>query len=371
MARRSSTCAGTRPATGSPRSATRGRSGPAAGATIAATSIFVAATILVGKRTRVVVHRSTRQRTASSDGGVGVKLVADVHWSLHRAWQIFQRELLTPAPRAAHRHARARLRRHDRARRARDHVGRRAALRRRLPARRPGVAAPFPAILIRMPYGKQEAYCYMPSHGKYWARRGYACVIQDVRGRWGSEGVYEPFVNEAKDGYETLDWVAAQPWCDGKIGMTGESYYGYTQWAVAPLGPSQPQVHRSRRHGRRHLRLLDLQRQRLLPEHDGRLGLRDQRPAGLQRVPLRPLAPAAGRHPRRRRRREQGLLGVDGAPGARRLLGPHQRLPALRGREDPGHALGRLVRRLPERHDRRLAGRARGEPGGARATSGW
>ena len=87
-----------------------------------------------------------------------------------------------------------------------------------------------------MPYGKQEAYCYMPSHGKYWARRGYACVIQDVRGRWGSEGVYEPFVNEAKDGYETLDWVAAQPWCDGNIGMTGESYYGYTQWAVAPLG---------------------------------------------------------------------------------------------------------------------------------------
>ncbi len=87
-----------------------------------------------------------------------------------------------------------------------------------------------------MPYGKQEAYCYMPSHGKYWARRGYACVIQDVRGRWGSEGTYEPFVNEAKDGYETLDWVAAQPWCDGNIGMTGESYYGYTQWAVAPLG---------------------------------------------------------------------------------------------------------------------------------------
>lgn len=100
----------------------------------------------------------------------------------------------------------------------------------------PGVEGPFPTILIRLPYGKTEAYCSMPAHGKYWARRGYACVIQDVRGRFGSEGVYEPFVNEAEDGYETLDWVAAQPWCDGNIGMTGESYYGYVQWAVAPLG---------------------------------------------------------------------------------------------------------------------------------------
>jgi len=100
----------------------------------------------------------------------------------------------------------------------------------------PGIEGPFPTILIRLPYGKTEAYCSMPAHGKYWARRGYACVIQDVRGRFGSEGVYEPFVNEAEDGYETLDWVAAQPWCDGNIGMTGESYYGYVQWAVAPLG---------------------------------------------------------------------------------------------------------------------------------------
>ncbi|MBK8023476.1 MAG: CocE/NonD family hydrolase [Chloroflexi bacterium] len=92
-----------------------------------------------------------------------------------------------------------------------------------------------PVVLIRMPYGKQEDYCYMPAHGKYWARQGYACVIQDVRGRFASEGKFDPFVNEAEDGWDTLDWVAAQPWCDGNIGMTGESYYGYTQWAVAPL----------------------------------------------------------------------------------------------------------------------------------------
>jgi hypothetical protein len=93
--------------------------------------------------------------------------------------------------------------------------------------------ARFPTVLIRMPYGKREAYCYMPAHGKYWARRGFACVIQDVRGRWASEGRFEPFVNEAADGHDTISWVADQPWCDGNVGMTGESYYGYTQWAAA------------------------------------------------------------------------------------------------------------------------------------------
>ncbi|MDX2139314.1 MAG: CocE/NonD family hydrolase [Chloroflexota bacterium] len=92
----------------------------------------------------------------------------------------------------------------------------------------------FPVVLIRMPYGKQEAYCYMPAHGKYWARKGYICVVQDVRGRFAAGGAFDPFVNEADDGWDTLNWVAAQRWCDGNIGMTGESYYGYTQWAVAP-----------------------------------------------------------------------------------------------------------------------------------------
>jgi putative CocE/NonD family hydrolase len=163
-------------------------------------------------------------------------VTADVQWALHRAWQIAQKKLLTPYRRlpsdvppsvpdvAIERDVWVPM--SDGVRLLADVY---------LPAG-PDVAAPFPTILIRMPYGKTEAYCYMPSHGKYWARRGYACVIQDVRGRWGSEGVYEPFVNEAKDGYDTLDWVAAQPWCDGNVGMTGESYYGYTQWAVATLG---------------------------------------------------------------------------------------------------------------------------------------
>jgi len=100
---------------------------------------------------------------------------------------------------------------------------------------RPDGDESFPVILIRLPYGKDEAYCEMPAHGKYWAKKGYICVVQDVRGKFRSEGTFYPYINEANDGYDTLNWIAAQPWCDGNIGMTGESYYGYTQWAVAPL----------------------------------------------------------------------------------------------------------------------------------------
>jgi len=93
----------------------------------------------------------------------------------------------------------------------------------------------FPVVLTRLPYGKSETYCAMVTHGKYWAKKGYVFVAQDVRGKYASEGTFEPMANEANDGYDTLSWIASQPWCDGNIGMTGESYYGYTQWAVAPL----------------------------------------------------------------------------------------------------------------------------------------
>jgi len=101
---------------------------------------------------------------------------------------------------------------------------------------KPRTRGTFPVILIRMPYGKGEFFCWMPAIGKFWARRGYACVVQDVRGKWSSEGEWDPFVNEANDGYDTLDWVATQPWCDGNVGMMGESYYGYTTWAAALTG---------------------------------------------------------------------------------------------------------------------------------------
>jgi len=100
---------------------------------------------------------------------------------------------------------------------------------------KPKAAGKFPVILTRLPYGKDEFYCNMPPIGKYWAKKGYIFVAQDVRGKWSSEGEWSPRVNEADDGYDTLEWIAKQPWCDGNIGMFGASYYGSTQWAVAPL----------------------------------------------------------------------------------------------------------------------------------------
>ena len=95
----------------------------------------------------------------------------------------------------------------------------------------PDAAGPFPVILTRMPYDKQSAYGMMPALGRFWALQGYAYVAQDVRGRFQSEGHFGR-VDEIRDGYDTIDWIAKQSWCDGNIGVTGESYYGYTTWAA-------------------------------------------------------------------------------------------------------------------------------------------
>ncbi len=101
---------------------------------------------------------------------------------------------------------------------------------------RPRVTDRLPVVMTRMPYGINEMYCFMPAIGKFWARKGYVFVAQDTRGRFDSEGEWDPFVNEIEDSYDTLEWISAQPWCDGKIGATGESYYGYTTWAAALSG---------------------------------------------------------------------------------------------------------------------------------------
>ena len=89
----------------------------------------------------------------------------------------------------------------------------------------------FPCILVRTPYVKASAARY--ELGRWFAERGYAVVNQDVRGRGDSDGVFEPYFNEGRDGYDTIEWCAAQPWCDGSVGTYGGSYLGRVQWLAA------------------------------------------------------------------------------------------------------------------------------------------
>jgi putative CocE/NonD family hydrolase len=91
----------------------------------------------------------------------------------------------------------------------------------------------FPAVMERTPYDKTNKF----AEGRYFARHGYVAVMQDVRGRFQSEGEWYPFAREAPDGYDSVEWVAAQPWCSGKVGTMGGSYCGSDQSALATLNP--------------------------------------------------------------------------------------------------------------------------------------
>ncbi len=93
----------------------------------------------------------------------------------------------------------------------------------------------FPVILERTPYDK--AGSGNVTNGTYYARRGYVCAIQDVRGRFVSEGEWYPFAKEAPDGYDTVEWLATQAWSDGQVGTMGASYCGSDQSALATLNP--------------------------------------------------------------------------------------------------------------------------------------
>lgn len=93
-----------------------------------------------------------------------------------------------------------------------------------------------PAVLVRLPYDKSGRYTFLPEIAARLTAHGFAVVVQDVRGKFRSEGDRIPFVNEAADGAATLDWITAQPWSNGIVGMMGDSYYGFTQWAAASTG---------------------------------------------------------------------------------------------------------------------------------------
>ncbi len=97
---------------------------------------------------------------------------------------------------------------------------------------------PAPTVLMRTPYDKSATGGVAGSLDSLRAvRSGYSVVIQDTRGRWSSGGKFLAFVDEAADGYDTVEWCAQQPWSTGKIGMFGGSYVGLTQWQAALSRP--------------------------------------------------------------------------------------------------------------------------------------
>jgi uncharacterized protein len=91
---------------------------------------------------------------------------------------------------------------------------------------------PWPVVLVRTPYHRQGG----SGRGKYFTDLGYAFVIQDTRGKYDSEGHFRPLDDDPADGHDTLDWIAEQSWCNGRIGMTGKSYLGMTQLFAAGGG---------------------------------------------------------------------------------------------------------------------------------------
>jgi putative CocE/NonD family hydrolase len=93
----------------------------------------------------------------------------------------------------------------------------------------------YPTVLIGTPYDNT-----MKAHvdtARFFVAHGYAFAIWDLRGRYDSGGDWSPFFQEGPDGYDVVEWIAAQPWSDGKVGMMGGSYRGWVQWATARLKP--------------------------------------------------------------------------------------------------------------------------------------
>jgi putative CocE/NonD family hydrolase len=103
---------------------------------------------------------------------------------------------------------------------------------------RPAAGGPYPVLLIRLPYGKDlsaDTTYFDPMKA---ARRGYLVIVQDVRGRYASEGRFTPFVREFEDGHDSVEWAAKLTGSNGDVGMVGLSYSGKTQWHAAVAQPS-------------------------------------------------------------------------------------------------------------------------------------
>lgn len=95
----------------------------------------------------------------------------------------------------------------------------------------------YPVILVRTPYMRDEPTMNYTGLGNYFASQGYVFVAQDVRGRGDSQGEFNFLFQEGQDGYDSIEWVAQQPWSNGKVGMMGPSYLGTVQWLAAREKP--------------------------------------------------------------------------------------------------------------------------------------
>jgi putative CocE/NonD family hydrolase len=108
---------------------------------------------------------------------------------------------------------------------------------------RPEPEGRYPVLLSRTPYDKTNngvSYGWMQPIRP--ASEGYVVVVQDVRGRFASEGSFQPFHQEIHDGFDTVEWAARQPWSNGRVGMYGLSYLGATQWLAASSQPPNLQA---------------------------------------------------------------------------------------------------------------------------------
>src|SRR5207245_2588537 len=97
----------------------------------------------------------------------------------------------------------------------------------------PGSSGRWPTVLVRTPYSRKSP---ASQSYRYFARRGYAVVIEDVRGRFASQGKFGNIAQEGPDGYDTINWISEQPWSNGRVAMTGASYLGVVQWWAALAG---------------------------------------------------------------------------------------------------------------------------------------
>lgn len=106
-----------------------------------------------------------------------------------------------------------------------------------LPARNGAILpGPWPVVLERTPYNKTRGPGNTPD-GAFWASRGYVFVAQDCRGRWKSEGDFISYPSEGDDGVDTMAWIMTQPWCNGRVAVTGSSYYASTAQAILCRNP--------------------------------------------------------------------------------------------------------------------------------------